>query len=129
MCIENLTPWLKLLPCRDKAGIASLLYRPSIYKGYYHSQKLKLRSSKSLCIILDQTLTVVLQPNTGFLHIDEYPPDANQGFDIPSALVSFPEFSSARSYPEIDPVLGSPLLQNFQKNGYFRLQMIIWLMP
>jgi phosphatidylinositol glycan class T len=29
-------------------------------------------------------------------------------------LVSFPEFSSARSYPEIDPVLESPLLENFQ---------------
>lgn len=48
----------------------------------------------------------------GFLHIDEYPPDANQGFDIPSALVSFPEFNSARNYPE----LGSPLLENFQVN-------------
>ncbi|KAK3136701.1 hypothetical protein QOZ80_5BG0441180 [Eleusine coracana subsp. coracana] len=64
VCTENLTPWLKLLPCRDKAGIASLLYRPSIYKGYYHSQKLKLRSSQTLDIVLDQTLTVVLQPNT-----------------------------------------------------------------
>ncbi|KAL5216558.1 hypothetical protein ABZP36_007959 [Zizania latifolia] len=31
----------------------------------------------------------------GFLHIDEYPPDANQGFDIPSALVTFPEFNSS----------------------------------
>ena len=52
----------------------------------------------------------------GFLHIDEYPPDANQGFDIPSALVSFPEFNSARSYPEIDSSLESPLLENFQVN-------------
>uniref|UniRef100_A0A0D3HLT4 GPI transamidase component PIG-T n=1 Tax=Oryza barthii TaxID=65489 RepID=A0A0D3HLT4_9ORYZ len=64
VCTENLTPWLKLLPCRDKAGIASLLYRPSIYKGYYHSQKLKLTSSQSFGIIIDQTLTVVLQPDT-----------------------------------------------------------------
>ncbi|XP_006663442.2 GPI transamidase component PIG-T [Oryza brachyantha] len=64
VCTENLTPWLKLLPCRDKAGIASLLYRPSIYKGYYHSQKLKLTSSQSSGIIIDQTLTVVLQPDT-----------------------------------------------------------------
>ncbi|KAL5205012.1 hypothetical protein ABZP36_009883 [Zizania latifolia] len=64
VCTENLTPWLKLLPCRDKAGIASLLYRPSVYKGYYHSQKLKLASSKSFGIILDQTLTVVLQPDS-----------------------------------------------------------------
>lgn len=64
VCTENLTPWLKLLPCRDKAGIASLLYRPSIYKGYYHSQRLRLLSSKSKGIILEQTLTVVLQPNS-----------------------------------------------------------------
>ncbi|CAD6233134.1 unnamed protein product [Miscanthus lutarioriparius] len=360
VCTENLTPWLKLLPYRDKAGIASLLYRPSIYKGYYHSQKLKLRSSQSLGIILDQTLTVVLQPNTvsgeqlhsnhgqlqpnwsmrhlfnrklsgkclvskssrvfievdkgivdnvnksgsdlswsneffvlsnspdklikgqnhveiqssflyvydasnyteekpldvgitwklplvwtctpspfhasrflmgsgnergsialsfmstnlhkqisgsptdcsikavifqvvpwyvkvyyhsleifidgsrktvsevvdkihvipsedkllpgtlemllrfpcsmqsgtltldfdrGFLHIDEYPPDANQGFDIPSALVSFPEFSSARSYPEIDPVLGSPLLENFQEDSVVKSYTEVLLVP
>ncbi|KAL6630499.1 hypothetical protein ACP70R_028572 [Stipagrostis hirtigluma subsp. patula] len=360
VCTENLTPWLKLLPCRDKAGVASLLYRPSIYKGYYHSQKLKLRSSKSLGIILDQTLTVVLQPNTvsskqlhstdrqlqpswslsdlfnrklsgkclvsrssrifleidkgivdkvnesefdvswdneffvlstgpdrvikelnnlkvqsssfyeydvnnysedmpldvgitwklpliwsctpspyhtsrflmgsgnergsialsflstnlqkqifgssndcsikavvfqvvpwyvkvyyhsleifidgnrktipevvdqihvtpsedkllpgtlemllkfpcsmqsatltldfdkGFLHIDEYPPDANQGFDIPSALVSFPEFSSARSYPDIGSSLGSPLLQNFQEGGIVKSYTEVLLVP
>jgi GPI-anchor transamidase subunit T len=64
VCTENLTPWLKLLPCRDKAGIASLLYRPSIYKGHYHSQKLRLTSSQSHGIVLDQTLSVVLQPNT-----------------------------------------------------------------
>lgn len=360
VCTENLTPWLKLIPCRDKAGIASLLYRPSIYKGYYHSQKLKLRSSQSLGIILDQTLTVVLQPNAisgkqlhsnhgqlqpnwsmrhlfnrklsgkclvskssrvffevdkgivdkvnktgsdlswnneffvlsnspdrlikdlnnlevqssslyeydvstyseetpfdvgitwklpliwsctpspfhasrflmgsgnergsiamsfmstdlpkqifgspndcsikavifqvvpwyvkvyyhsleifidgnrktvsevvdkihvtpsedkllpgtlemllrfpcnmqsatltldfdkGFLHIDEYPPDANQGFDIPSALVSFPEFNSARSYPEIDPLLGSPLLENFQEDSVVKSYTVALVIP
>jgi len=63
----------------------------------------------------------------GFLHIDEYPPDANPGFDIPSALVSFPEFSSARSYPEIDPVLGSPLLENFQVHPQRCHELISWL--
>lgn len=50
----------------------------------------------------------------GFLHIDEYPPDANQGFDIPSALVTFPEFNSSRSYPEGDTLFVSPLLQTFK---------------
>ncbi|KAL6875753.1 hypothetical protein ACP4OV_013266 [Aristida adscensionis] len=360
VCTENLTPWLKLLPCRDKAGLASLLYRPSIYKGYYHSQKLKLRSTQSLGIILDQTLTVVLQPNSvsvkqphspgkqlqpswsmsnlfnrklsgkclvskssriyleidksivskikesgsdvswnnelfvlsngpdrviqesnhltvessslyeydansysednpldvgitwklpliwsctpppyhtsrflmgsgnergsialsflstnlhkqifgslndcsiravvfqvvpwyvkvyyhsleifidgnratvsevvdnihvtpsedkllpgtlemllrfpcsmqsatltldfdkGFLHIDEYPPDANQGFDIPSALVSFPEFNSTRSYPELGSSLGSPLLENFQEEGVVKSYTEVLLVP
>ncbi|KAK6937634.1 GPI transamidase component PIG-T [Dillenia turbinata] len=68
VCTENLTPWLKLLPCRDKAGLSALLDRPSIYKGFYHSQQLHLISAEFKSgeldsgIILEQTLTVVLQP-------------------------------------------------------------------
>nr|GMD64243.1 GPI transamidase component PIG-T [Ipomoea batatas] len=70
VCTENLTPWLKLLPCRDKAGIAALMDRPSIYRGFYHSQRLHLISDEfsldasSSGVVLEQTLTTVLQPNT-----------------------------------------------------------------
>ncbi|CAA3002366.1 GPI transamidase component PIG-T [Olea europaea subsp. europaea] len=70
VCTENLTPWLKLLPCRDKAGLSALMDRPSIYKGYYHSQRLHLTSDdfgtakSNAGTMLEQTLTVVLQPNT-----------------------------------------------------------------
>lgn len=70
VCTENLTPWLKLLPCRDKAGLSALLDRPSIYRGFYHSQRLRLTSTEfgsegvESGIVLEQTLTVVLQPNT-----------------------------------------------------------------
>ncbi|XP_011621697.1 GPI transamidase component GPI16 [Amborella trichopoda] len=70
VCTENLTPWLKLLPCRDKAGLASILDRPSIYGGYYHSQRLHITSaefgSKAMTMegtVLQQTLTLVLQPD------------------------------------------------------------------
>lgn len=69
VCTENLTPWLKLLPCRDKAGLSALMDRPSIYRSFYHSQRLHLTIPKSAAdgsnsgIILEQTLTVVLQPN------------------------------------------------------------------
>lgn len=63
VCTENLTPWLKLLPCRDKAGIATLLDRPSVYKGYYHSLRVHVgRSQPGGAVILEQTLTLVLQP-------------------------------------------------------------------
>ncbi|KAJ4955716.1 hypothetical protein NE237_012499 [Protea cynaroides] len=69
VCTENLTPWLKLLPCRDKAGLAALLDRPSIYRGFYHSQRLRLISTESgpefgeeRGILLEQALTLVLQP-------------------------------------------------------------------
>lgn len=69
VCTENLTPWLKLLPCRDKAGLSALMDRPSIYGSFYHSQRLHLTVSEVAAdgldsgIILEQTLTVVLQPN------------------------------------------------------------------
>lgn len=62
VCTENLTPWLKLLPCRDKAGLASVLERSSIYNGSYHSQRLRLTSNENE-IVLQQTLTVALRPN------------------------------------------------------------------
>ncbi|KAJ1409562.1 hypothetical protein SESBI_22617 [Sesbania bispinosa] len=69
VCTENLTPWLKLLPCRDKAGLSTLMDRPSIYRSFYHSQRLHLTTSRAAAdglnsgVILEQTLTVVLQPN------------------------------------------------------------------
>lgn len=72
VCTENLTPWLKLLPCRDKAGLAALMDRPSIYRGFYHSQRLYVLSSEFNSIatdkqhegtMLQQTLTLVLQPS------------------------------------------------------------------
>ncbi|KAL0369407.1 UNVERIFIED_CONTAM: GPI transamidase component PIG-T [Sesamum angustifolium] len=169
VCTENLTPWLKLLPCRDKAGLSSLMDRPSIYRSYYHSQRLHLRSDEfdtsktSTGIVLEQTLTVVLQPNTfsgkisqpswslsslfgrkvsgkcslsnsilrlpcsvstaaltlefdkGFLHIDEYPPDANQGFDIPSAVVRFNDFVTNISFDD-NSLKRVPILSKLEEN-------------
>ena len=84
LCTENLTPWLKLLPCRDKAGLASLLDRPSIYRGYYHSQRLHLISTKLTGIVLKQSLTVVLQPNVESSHLDS----SGGGFLQPSWSIS-----------------------------------------
>lgn len=37
VCTENLTPWLKLLPCHSKAGLSSLLSPYKIYDGAYQS--------------------------------------------------------------------------------------------
>jgi len=69
VCSENLTPWLKLLPCRNKAGLSALMDRPTIYGSFYHSQRLHLTASRAPAdgldsgVILEQTLTVVLQPD------------------------------------------------------------------
>ncbi|KAI5069341.1 hypothetical protein GOP47_0015642 [Adiantum capillus-veneris] len=72
VCTENLTPWLKLLPCRDKAGLAALLDRPTIYKGLYHSLRLYIRCydfeehrgvGNQKGTLLQQTLTLVIAPS------------------------------------------------------------------
>ncbi|KAK9125274.1 hypothetical protein Scep_014120 [Stephania cephalantha] len=69
VCTENLTPWLKLLPCRDKSGLASILDRPAIYRAFYHSQRLRITSNEfgsegiEPGIDLEQTLTIVVQPD------------------------------------------------------------------
>ncbi|KAK3222864.1 hypothetical protein Dsin_009889 [Dipteronia sinensis] len=39
-----------------------------------------------------------LEFDKGFLHIDEYPPDANQGFDIPAAVISYPDFHASMRF-------------------------------
>ncbi|XP_031495070.1 GPI transamidase component PIG-T homolog isoform X1 [Nymphaea colorata] len=79
VCTENLTPWLKLLPCRDKAGIAEIMDRQSIYRGFYHSQRLYISSSEfdlgakrgESGTFLEQTLTLVLQPSMPSAHFSE----------------------------------------------------------
>ena len=36
VCTENLTPWLKLLPCRDRQGLAALLQnRATLFQARY----------------------------------------------------------------------------------------------
>ncbi|PKA61257.1 hypothetical protein AXF42_Ash006154 [Apostasia shenzhenica] len=78
VCTENLTPWLKLLPCRDRAGVALLLNRPSIYRGHYHSQKLRLISSKLTGVKLEQTLTIVLHPSVERYGLDSFSDGSTQ---------------------------------------------------
>lgn len=50
----------------------------------------------------------------GFLHIDEYPPDANQGFDIPSAIVVFADFETHAHINENYSLSMSPLISKLQ---------------
>lgn len=37
VCAENLAAWKRLLPCGDRAGLASLLKAQALYAGQYHS--------------------------------------------------------------------------------------------
>lgn len=41
VCIENLQPWLDLLPCSSKAGLAQMIDPVSIYQSDFHSIELE----------------------------------------------------------------------------------------
>ncbi|WIA37427.1 hypothetical protein OEZ86_014351 [Tetradesmus obliquus] len=115
-CTENLTPWLKLLPCRDAAGLGALLAdRRVVFGADHHSMQLSIdgqpRSLDALlthrhitpardrtrplvlnmCLALPaaaRTLTLSAQFSKAFLTVAEYPPDAHRGFDVPAAQVT-----------------------------------------
>ncbi|KAF9921164.1 hypothetical protein FBU30_008850 [Linnemannia zychae] len=65
VCTENLTPWIKLLPCKSKAGVASLLKSHKLFDTRFYSMAVHVRSVcedehcriKSLELV--QTITAV----------------------------------------------------------------------
>ncbi|KAI9478748.1 MAG: GPI transamidase component PIG-T [Benjaminiella poitrasii] len=68
VCTENLTPWVKLLPCKAKSGIAVLLNPHKIYNSNFHSMAIH---AKSICVDeacteryleLKQALSSVMDP-------------------------------------------------------------------
>ncbi|EGC37953.1 hypothetical protein DICPUDRAFT_29464 [Dictyostelium purpureum] len=67
VCTENLTPWIKLLPCREQSGIGKLLAPNKLYDVHYHSMSITIRKicknedSECLAPTLEivQSLTIV----------------------------------------------------------------------
>jgi phosphatidylinositol glycan class T len=49
----------------------------------------------SLVLPASSSSKVVIDFERAFLHIDEHPPDANRGFDLPSPIVTFRRLSDA----------------------------------
>lgn len=64
VCTENLTPFLKLLPCKGKAGIASLLDGHKLFDASFQSMAIDVRpvcSSESNCVLqMEETIDMVL---------------------------------------------------------------------
>jgi len=64
VCTENLTPFLKLLPCKGKAGISSLLDGHKVFDASWQSMSIDVRPvcpSDSECHIeISQTIDMVL---------------------------------------------------------------------
>jgi phosphatidylinositol glycan class T len=65
VCTENLTPFLKLLPCKGKAGISSLLDGHKLFDASWQSMAIDVRrkcdSAGTSCDIeVEQTVDMVL---------------------------------------------------------------------
>ncbi|PFH58251.1 hypothetical protein XA68_13984 [Ophiocordyceps unilateralis] len=64
VCTENLTPFLKLLPCKGKAGIASLLDGHKLFDASFQSMAIDVRpicDSSGVCVLqMEQTIDMVL---------------------------------------------------------------------
>ncbi|PHZ16015.1 Gpi16 subunit, GPI transamidase component [Rhizopus microsporus ATCC 52813] len=68
VCTENLTPWIKLLPCKAKSGMAVLLNPHKLYNSNFHTMAIH---ATSICLDescseqrleLVQTITSVMDP-------------------------------------------------------------------
>ncbi|KAL9101880.1 MAG: hypothetical protein Q9163_002901 [Psora crenata] len=65
VCTENLTPFLKLLPCKGKAGIASLLDGHKLFDASWQSMAIDVRSlcgkdGAGCSVEMEQTVDMVL---------------------------------------------------------------------
>ncbi|KAI0888089.1 Gpi16 subunit, GPI transamidase component [Annulohypoxylon maeteangense] len=64
VCTENLTPFLKLLPCKGKAGISSLLDGHKLFDASWQSMAIDIRpicSEGEECVLqIEQTIDMVL---------------------------------------------------------------------
>lgn len=65
VCTENLTPFLKLLPCKGKAGISSLLDGHKLFDASWQTMSIDVRpvcsSGSSDCVLeIEQTVDMVL---------------------------------------------------------------------
>lgn len=78
VCTENLTPWTKLLPCRLKAGLGSLINPVQLADSRFRSLTLNVLVNGT-DMELVQTLSVVLAPSS---------PGSSDQLDLQSVLGS-----------------------------------------
>lgn len=61
ICTENLTPFLKLLPCKGKAGIAELLSPYRVFDADWHGMSVSVRKVEE-GVELKMGVSAVLDP-------------------------------------------------------------------
>lgn len=71
ICTENLTPFLKLLPTRGKAGISSLLSGHKVYDALWHAMAIDIvtecdEETNKCGLSMDQSITAVIDVMRAF---------------------------------------------------------------
>ncbi|KAL7811565.1 GPI transamidase component PIG-T [Trichoderma gracile] len=86
VCTENLTPFLKMLPCKGKAGIASLLDGHKLFDASFQSMAIDVRPicpSEGECVLqLEQTVDMVLDVDRSKRPHDNPIPRPPPGHDL-----------------------------------------------
>ena len=78
LCTENLTPWLKQLPCFTNFGIASLINFKYLHSSHYLSMGFHFNSKcvdnhcKNLDVYIRQDLTTVLDVQSNDLNLNSF---------------------------------------------------------
>lgn len=79
VCTENLTPFLKLLPCKGKAGISTLLDGHRLFDASWQSMSIDIRpvcdddDGGNCSLEMDQTVDMVLDIERAKRHRGQYP--------------------------------------------------------
>ena len=123
VCTENFLPWISLLPCRNRAGVAALLSDPkSLYGKPYHSMRLSISLDTSGDITSTQTLAVVFPVDSSKPEINISALFSSQS-TIPH-LTKCPEASSSSVhidlYPKTDK--SSVVSPKIPEEGFFNLR-------
>jgi len=83
VCTENLTPWLRQLPCREAAGLAALLHGPTVFSSPFTSLTASLTAAPDgaggTSLRLVQTLTLLLSHRAG---ANEDPESQSKGWSL-----------------------------------------------
>jgi phosphatidylinositol glycan class T len=62
VCTENLTPFLKLLPCKSHAGLAALLNPQKVFDADWHGMGIHVIWKEDIGVELKLTLQAVFNP-------------------------------------------------------------------
>lgn len=122
VCTENLTPFLKLLPCKGKAGISSLLDGHKLFDASFQTMAIDVRpvceeGSTSCVVEMEQTVDMVLDiarskrprdnPIPRPLPIEEIECDTSKGYNAGDTC--YPLDKGTEPSWTLEEIFGRPL--------------------